>query len=486
MKSIRSRLTALFVFIFGSTLILLSVLGYRYFSEAQQNDFDAALFNHAVDIASTVDINLFGDVSVPLTTEPEADKVFPFSLRRSFMQVRDHEGAVLARSRNLGKQTLPLSKPDYLETLKHGVSFSTISFPKGKGEDSSTSYRLLSYVVSKPPLPEMILQVAAPLTFLDREKEEIRRLLFIAIPLVLAMATVGGLLLSWRAMKPVSLMAHKAEHIQIGNLSERIPVPATDDEVQHLALTFNQLLDRIEKSVSANQRFVADASHQLKTPLSILRGELDILIRKSRSAEETQAFLQSASQEIDSLSHVVESMLVLARIDSGAGTMETRPVRLDEIALEAVSRLERLARTKEIRLRLNLAQAPELQSGSDPRFETRGDPELLKTLLQNLLENAIKYSPEGSLVEIEILEELTELVMTVRDQGPGIPVDKLPKIFDRFYRENSTETSSLKGFGLGLPIAQTIAKAHQTQITVESRADGIATGTEFRVRIKKV
>ncbi|OFZ18987.1 MAG: hypothetical protein A2X94_13645 [Bdellovibrionales bacterium GWB1_55_8] len=475
--SIRTQLTAFFVFIFGTTLVLLSGIGYRFFSETQQLDFDAALYNHTVDVASTISLNYFGNVSIPLTTPPAANKVFPFSLRRSYMQIRDTSGEVLASSSALSTESLPLSREGLEGLRQRGVSLTTLP---GNAFRDRTSYRLLNYLVNRPPLPQMILQVAAPMTFLDRNKEQLRQFLYIAIPVVLLIATMGGFYLSRRALEPVSVMSAKADAIELNNLSERVPVPTEDNEVRQLALTLNRLLDRIETAVTANEKFVADASHQLKTPLSILRGELDLMIRKPRDEEETRAFLSSASQEINSLTAVVENLLILARVDAGLGSLEKSLVRMDELTMESISILHSPAKEKGIPLRLNLNESQNPNHASN--FEAQGDPDLLKIAIQNLVENAIKYSAHEKPVEIELKEEPDFFAVRVTDSGPGIQSDQLPRLLDRFYRTPQKDRKT-RGFGLGLPIANSIAKAHGGSIDIESTP---GTGSVFTLRIKKV
>lgn len=480
LKSIRARLTALFVLIFGLTLITLGTIGYRYFSKTQQLDFDTALFNHVVDVASTVSVNFVGEISVPDFPNEALEKVFPFSLKRSYMQIRDLTGQITARSENLHDEPLPLSQENYDQLMHDSVSFQTIPNPVIAHRTLNTSYRLISYYVNRPPLPEFILQVAAPMTFIERAQKDMRSFLFIAIPLMLIISTLSGLFFSYRALSPVSAITHKAESIHVENLSERVPVPtSSDDEITELAKTFNRLLDRVETTVSSNQRFVADASHQLKTPLSILRGELDLILRKERSPEEVRGFLESASQEINALTQLVESLLILARTEAGAGSISLSPTRLDEIAMEVVSRLNSLAKGKKIKLTLNLHKE---DAGVESDFQILGDADLIRTMLQNLVENAVKYSPEGAVVEISIADLPKTVDLKIRDHGPGIPKENLEKLFDRFYRDPSTEQKA-KGFGLGLAIARSIAKVHHADIQVSTIA---GEGTTFIIQMRKI
>lgn len=471
MGSLRIRLTLFFVGIFGTAFILVSALGYSFFIEKQQVDFDAALYNHAIDIASVLDkdyLNAARDglpiLTDPILTPPGTLKVLPFSLRRSHFVLRTTDGMVLARSSASPEFDIPLSPEELLEIKIRGVHLSNLP--------GSENYRVLSTLILKPPRPEMILQVSAPMTFLELNREKIRQFMFISLPLIFFLATAGGLLLANRALSPVGIICSTADQIQVGDLSSRLPITKTHDELQHLSKTINNMLDRIEATVQAHERFVADASHQLKTPLSILRGELDILQRKDRSPEEIQQFLKSASQEIDSLIRLVENLLILARIDSGRSSLVLETVRLDELALDTISKLSKLAREKNLRIKVNMAP--------EQTFETSGDPELLATLLQNLIENAIKYTPSQGLIEFGLSTTRDgTLHVTIDDSGPGVHESERESIFKRFYRAPSS-TQTTKGFGLGLSIAKTIAEVHHGKLRAEHSPLG---GARFRLSL---
>jgi signal transduction histidine kinase len=274
----------------------------------------------------------------------------------------------------------------------------------------------------------------------------------------------------------VKLIIQKANAIEANQLKERVPVPDSRDEIFNLAVTINSLLSRLEKAFQSQERFIADASHQLKTPLAILRGELDLLLKKERSSEEVDAFLRSLSQEIDHLSKMVEDLLLLARTDAGVETFLFEKVRLDEVLIGEVARLEKLARTKSVKLKLNVD--PNIKD-----FEVKGDVDLLKCLFHNVIENAIKYSPESSPIEVDLKQSLGDndkLIVEVRDQGPGIAPEELDKIFERFHRSANARNLGL-GAGLGLAVAKKIADLHGAEIAAKSLK---SQGSQFTVQIK--
>ena len=326
-SSIRFRLTGLFVLLFGTTQIVLAVLIYELFVRSHQKQFDAALYNHALDIAQNVDMDAFGELSVKSDILSDGGKIFPFSTGRAFIQILKTDGRIVARSGGLGGSRLPLFLEDWQMINREGVAFRTLGKKDLPVEfvGKRSSYRLVSYLVTDRFVgspKSYILQVAVPMNFLEETIDSLLKLLLIAVPLTLIAATLLGLWFARRALQPVADIIDSAKSLSPANLSARVPVPPVDDELKTLSLTLNELLARLQRAFESQERFVADASHELKTPLAILRGELDVLNLRARSPGEIQEFLASASKEIDSLSGIVENLLLLARVDAGAGSLK--------------------------------------------------------------------------------------------------------------------------------------------------------------------
>jgi signal transduction histidine kinase len=477
-RSLRFRLTGLFVLIFGTTLILFSVILFGAFKRSHQSEFDAALFNHAVDISRNLEIDMFGEVSISGDALLNTGKLFPFHLDKTLLQVLNPEGRIMARSRGLGHARLPLFRNDIDFALQHGAALRTIDSNVLRDAPAfvKSSYRVLTYMVHDTRVSPntFILQIAAPMSLFEREVRNLALLFFFSIPVTFVVATLGGLYLSKRALAPVNAIIDKTKKLDSANLSERIPIPEVDDELRQLTLTLNELLDRLQLAFESQEKFVANASHELKTPLAIIRSELDLMASRPRSAEQTALMVTSMSQEIDHLSKLVENLLLLARIDAGVSSLSIQKVRLDELVIDVVSRLERTAHEKNISLRLNLVDGTE--------FETRGDPGLLQSMLQNLIENAIKFSPPSTSIEISLASRPQTLFFSVSDQGPGIPPQMRTKIFDRFYQLDQSK-SRTPGFGLGLSIANQIARAHNATLLADQNAEG---GSIFSFEIKKI
>ncbi|MGK5084716.1 HAMP domain-containing sensor histidine kinase [Bdellovibrionota bacterium FG-1] len=477
---IRVRLTALFVVIFGITLVAFSALVFRVFTLNLQSEFDADLFNHALDVAQGIDVDFFGELSVNSDVFSAGEKIFPFSVGNAFFQISTLDGRMIARSRSLGRAELPRIARDLRFVQAQGAVFRTLAPQQvpalSEGRRNKTApYRLLTYLVQKPEGVNFLLQIAVPMTLVEQQSKGLITFFLIMVPLTLILAAFGGLYFSQRALAPVVAMIHKAQSLSPASLGDRIPVPVARDEIQKLALTLNGLLDRLQAAFESQERFVADASHQLKTPLAILRGELDLLQHRKSSVGETEAFLTSASQELEHLSRMVEDLLLLARVDAGEAALQCQPVRLDEVALEAVSRLERLARSRGVHVRFDL----NVEHGA-PDFEVSADSDLLQSLLQCLIENAIKYS---TVVIVSVSSEADWLWVRVRDEGPGIAAEHLERIFERFYRISG---SLAGGTGLGLAIAKRIAEAHRGILLAESEPGKGSVFSFGMKRLKKI
>jgi signal transduction histidine kinase len=493
---IRVRLTALYVAIFGITLILFSMLVYRVFTQNLQSEFDADLFNHALDVAQGIEVDVFGNVAVSPDVLSSGGKIFPFSVGSAFLQLSTLDNRIVARSRSLGRNELPRSADDLRILKAQGAVFRTLTpkefavpDPAARKGAPIPKHRLLTYLVVKGDGQMLLLQIAAPMNLIEQESQGLFTFFLILIPLTLILAAFGGLYLSRRALAPVSAMIDKARSLSPERLAERIPVPTAQDEIRQLALTLNGLLDRLQQSFESQERFVADASHQLKTPLAILRGELDILRMKDRSRErpsreaeaDRDAFLDSAAQELEYLSRMVEDLLLLARVDAGEAALSSGAVRLDELALEAVSRLKPIAQRRGVGVRFDL-----VAEHGEPEYEVRGDADLLRSLLQSLIENAIKYSPAAGgerapSVQVSVASEADWVWVRIKDEGPGIPVDDLPRIFERFYRSN-TQPKGVGGTGLGLAIAKRISEVHHGILLAESEP---GQGSQFSFGLKK-
>lgn len=295
----------------------------------------------------------------------------------------------------------------------------------------------------------------------DREHATVMNTVRIAIPLAALAALTGGWLIVWRALRPLSVMAAQADRIDPRRLQARLPLPPPSDELRRLAVAFNALLDRLSASVDAQRRFMADASHELRTPVSVTRTAAQVTLSEAhRSEPEYREALDIVVSQTDRLTHVVDDMFLLALADVDGRPLMRRHLYLDEVVAECARAAGVLAESRGISLTL---ESPE-------GVQVHGDEELLRRMVMNLLDNGIRYSPAGGRVEMTISVDATRVTLSVRDSGPGIPASAQEQVFERFVRLQTSRPTS--GGGLGLPIARWIAEQHGGTLALESTSDG--------------
>jgi heavy metal sensor kinase len=324
------------------------------------------------------------------------------------------------------------------------------------------------------PAGPFVLSVAAPLETNLTLLRTFRGGMLWTVPVLLALSALGGYFLSRQALRPVDEIALAARSISVMNLSERLPVPATNDELQRLSETCNAMLARLDFAVSEIKRFTADASHELRTPVSVIRTLAELALRNPGADEESRRAFAEIVEEAGRTSRLLEEMLVLARADDGTAHLSFEPVDVAEILRVVGAKARLLAESNGHTLDISLPAA-ELPL-------VRGDYSMLHRLLWILLDNAVKYTRSPGNIRIVLRESGEMLVIEVRDTGIGISPSDLPHIFKRFYRGEQSR-SQIDGSGLGLAIAHWIADTHQAELSAESQGQG---GTVFRISIPVV
>ncbi|MDP9241904.1 MAG: ATP-binding protein, partial [Actinomycetota bacterium] len=310
-------------------------------------------------------------------------------------------------------------------------------------------------------------------TSLEEVNASVHRLLLIilaGIPVALAAAGLVGWLLARKALGPVARMTGAAERIGGSRLDDRIVVPSTADELARLARTLNAMLDRLQEGVDGQRRFVADASHDLRTPLTVMRSEIEVALEGGDlGADTARSVLVSNREEVGRMMHMVENLLTLASIQDGCLELLVTGVDLHELVSSAVEELRPLGASRGIDIAVE---------GDRPT--ATGDRERLKQVATNVVENAVKYSDPGSSVHVRVWERADEAGFTVTDAGPGIPEQALTRVFERFVRLDGTRSSARDGSGLGLAICRDIVEAHGGRIWAESSAGA---GSSFWVAL---
>jgi two-component system OmpR family sensor kinase len=345
--------------------------------------------------------------------------------------------------------------------------------PPGKFEDrlavlspkNKIQERTLTVPAEENNRPVYFIRVISPLTSLRTFLRHLKIMLLFLFPFVIVSSGLAGIFLAKVVLTPVDRMIETIHRISAENLRLRVKVPNTDDELQSLAETFNGMLDHLEQSFSSQRHFIEDLTHELKTPLSVLKGELEVTLKKLRSAQDYEAILHSSLDEVNRIIKISENLLLLARFDSDTMSIEKSPLDLAELVTEILTEMKVLSQQKEVRLLLTGREAAVVS----------GDVAKLRQLFVNVLDNAIKYTPSKGTVTVSVSRAPAYAIVNIADTGKGIPEDILPRIFDRFFR--GERDSGQAGFGLGLPIAMAIAKAHRGKIEVQSTPDRGSTFT---------
>jgi heavy metal sensor kinase len=290
--------------------------------------------------------------------------------------------------------------------------------------------------------------------------------------LALVVSLLGGWFLAGRALAPVERIGHAAAAMTAGDLSARIAVERTENELEEVARALNRAFDRLHQAVEHERRFTADASHELRTPLATISAEIEWALARPRSAEEYRRCLDTARRASERMRRVVERLLILARADAGDAALQRAPVGLAPVVNDALGILRPLAEQKGVTIEARLAGATVV-----------GDRDRLTDLATNLMSNAIQYNREGGRVRVDVWPEGDEACLRVADTGTGISPDDLPRIFDRFFRADKARTADSGGAGLGLAIAKWIVDAHGGRIACTSTA---GRGTEVLVRLPRI
>ncbi len=302
---------------------------------------------------------------------------------------------------------------------------------------------------------------------------ELRRLLVslgLGFVVVVVVALSGGFLLVRRALRPVEEIIHSAERITSQNLGERLRVPATGDEFAHLSQALNRMIERLDDAFQHNRRFLADASHELRTPLTILRGELEVMVRRDGLGPDQRETVDNLLEEVARLARIVENLFALSRLDAGQAQAEMAQFDFAKLTATTAEQMCLLAEDKHLTITCE-TPAPVFVAGDRAR---------LKQVIVNLLDNAIKYTPDGGAVKLSVTARNGEAVCEVADNGMGIPTEAVPHVFDRFFRVDKARTRELGGAGIGLSIVKAICTAHHGRVEVESTE---GRGSSFRVHL---
>ncbi len=458
--SVRARLTTWYTTMLGVPLVGFAVASYFALGSTLVNRTD----NFLVDALSAFSTELAHEV-LEMQSGEVGMRVALAEMRFREMQIVMFDSASQFVAAGTRPQDAASANPQLdlralADTLAHFPS-SSASFTLGRGR---ASYRIHVQRDSVSGVPHRLVG-GYPLASVSDMLADIRALYFAAIPLMLLSAAAGGYLLAHRSLSPLTAMRTQATAISASNLHERLPVISPHDELGGLAKVINGLLARVEHAFVHQRRFMSDASHELRTPVAILRTEVEVALSREHREEheyrEALAVMRDAAQR---LTRIVEDLFLLTRADSGHLTVRQEPIYLEETVHAAARAVRGLAERRSVRV--------ELMDVDGAPFE--GDADLLGRLLLNLLDNAIKFSPAQGVVELGLRDRNGAYLISVTDHGPGIPPDARDRVFDRFFRVDGARSRALdsatSGAGLGLAIARWVAEAHGGLLAlVESR-----------------
>jgi heavy metal sensor kinase len=461
--SIRARLTLWYTGLLTVTLLLLGGVTYGLMVRSLDRDVDNALRNIAQVLS--VQVRKEAAAMFPTNIDDVFRRFFGFSPHDRYVQMLDPRGQHDPRLPPRSTQKLPFS-PQAQANVRRGLpTFETI--------DGVVDYpvRLLTMPVHDNANRLInVVQVGLSLKNSYETRRHFVRILALVFPIALLLAAGGGWLLAHRVLAPVDQMTTAAQRIGAERLAERLEETGTGDELDRLATTLNAMLSRLDDAFRQIRQFSADASHELQTPLTILKGELEVALRSPRSPEAYQHILESALEEIDRIAVLVDGLMLLARADAGVLRMDHQPVELHQLIHEVYGHTKVLADTQSVTLSLGTLEPVVIQ----------GDYERLRRLLLNLIDNGIKYTPAGGQVTLALRRCDKWVLLDVTDTGIGLFPAEQDRIFQRFYRTDSARNQGASGSGLGLCIAYSIATAHGGTIDLESTP---GQGSTFTVRL---
>ncbi len=448
---------------YGLTLLILlslfALFSYLFFHASLHRDFDRHLSHETRQLMPFIRFTDNGPLAFAPLDELRSVAYETDGIYGTYVRLLSSDGLVLYRSPNFENHS-PLAVR--LPAMQSDKSFSQ----EWEGEPARSSYTPLTDAAGDL---RGWLEVSGFEWSLHQELYRLRLTLFIGIVLSMLLAMAGGYLLARRALQPVAALTEAADKIRATNLSARLPTSfGVRDELTNLAETFNKMISRIEASFDRERRFTDNAAHELLTPLTTVRNGIEIALRRERSPEAYQSALGSMMLDVDEMTETVQGLLQLARVDR-LHELPKKPVDLSRVVQEHVNRFRQRAVRKGINLQQYIAR----------HVYILAEEGRIGEVIDNLVENAIKYSPEGAKVTVEVSRHNGQVQLVVSDTGIGFNPEQQERIFDRFYRADAKEVQARHGSGLGLAIVQAITQMYGGSVSAHS--DGLQRGSRFEV-----
>jgi heavy metal sensor kinase len=463
-ESVRARLTVFYVVVLGVALVVVGGLIYVLLARMLYTRIDESLLA-VVQIATT---SLENDLAEGQDFADAArSTAAELSSRQQMLAIHDEAGRLLAesgRDDDLDIRLPPLATIPFADTLLTTMT---------EARDDDDRHRLAMRRVTLARHDATYIVVAgSSLEPTDEELEALRDTLAYVVPIALLLAGLGGWFLAHRSLAPVVAMADRARQIGGQDLTGRLPVANPRDELGRLAGTFNELLARLESSMQQQRQFMADASHELRTPVATTRTAANVALQqRHRDEEEYRRTLEIIEQQAARLSRLVDDMFTLARADSGTYPVRMQPMYVDEVIEEIVGAARVLASTKQVEIHVDAATSASFV----------GDEDLIRRLIANLLDNAVRHSPSGAAVRVQLRAVPDGYRLAVSDRGSGIPPEHQSHVFERFYRVEAARTrpDSNAGAGLGLALARWVARVHGGDVALTESSENGSTFAVF-------
>jgi signal transduction histidine kinase len=443
MFTIKFKLILAYTIVFGIMLTIFAAIIYDSTKDASFMKLDTNLKIYSISLRTEIEDEL--DDHVPLDSE-KLNSIRAKGLIGERFQLFNSRGDVIIIDSTLAK----LHAQNVNNVLKN-------SFVYEKKKIGRHRYHVLWNAFETDKDSVYILETAASVRDVYEELDRLFYLFLLIIPTGLIVTGIAAYFISKAAFKPIAKMANTARNISGENLDRRLELPKARDEVQVLGETLNEMIERIDNAFKSQKRFVANASHEIRTPLTVMQTELELLEKKIND-NEAKVSIKNVLSEIENLTRLTSSLLTITKLDISHDKLNFSQIRIDELLADCVQTMNQAALKNDIRLTLSLDEAVEIKA----------DKEKIKSVILNLIDNAVKYSKSGSSVTIT-LEKNNEksIVISVEDNGIGISASEIPYIFNRFYRSNEIR-SEISGSGLGLAIAKEVVDLHRGEIKVKS------------------
>jgi len=458
---IKWKLTIWYGGILAVILIIFSSGVYTYFKNSLEKSIDVKIKSIAEVLASSI-TEEHGGGNVFANFERYLENVLGKRPKGKFIQIIDSSGKIGAKMNDIETDVIPTRFNTTERALRGEIVYETI-------DDANPRLRMITMPILDNKKITSIVQVGSSLADFDETMKKLLIIMIISIPTSISVTIIVGYFMAKKSLKPVDQIRKAAVKISSSNLDERIDIKGRKDELGRLAETFNAMIARLKDSFQRINQFSIDVSHELKTPLTILKGETEVALRKDRDNGEYVNLLQSNLEEIDRMTRIIDDLLLLSKANTQDIKLNIESISLRDLVADVCVDMKIFADNKEITLIVD-----EL---ADVRLI--GDELKLRRMLWNIMENGIKYTPKGGVVNVSSYTNNGYICINVKDNGMGISGDDIKYIFDRFYRADRSRKRE-SGSGLGLSISKWIAEAHKGAIEVTSQ---LSKGSQFLIKL---